>query len=70
MSAGVEAGLCPRCRHVRRIVSGRGSLFLMCRLSAEDRRFAKYPPQPISSCPAFEQADAAEPRDPGDSAPS
>jgi len=48
-------GLCPRCRHVKTVTSERGSTFLLCRKSAEDPRYPKYPPQPVVSCPGFER---------------
>ena len=47
-------GLCPRCRHVQRIESARGSTFLLCTLARSDARFAKYPPQPLRACVGFE----------------
>ncbi len=43
-------GLCPSCRHVQTVVSERGSRFLLCRLSAQDERYRKYPPQPVMAC--------------------
>jgi len=43
-------GLCRNCRHARRIESDRGSTFLMCKLSFEDARFAKYPRLPVLVC--------------------
>lgn len=43
-------GLCPGCRHVKVVVSGRGSTFLLCRLAAEEPAFRKYPPQPVTFC--------------------
>ena len=43
-------GLCPRCVHVQVIANDRGSRFFLCRLSAVDRRFPKYPPQPVITC--------------------
>ena len=49
------AGLCPRCRHVRPIVSERGSTFLRCMKQRSDPRFPKYPPQPVLACPGFER---------------
>jgi hypothetical protein len=42
--------LCESCVHLREVVSGRGSRFLLCLLSQADRRFAKYPPQPVLRC--------------------
>jgi hypothetical protein len=53
-SAPEGAGLCPRCRHVRVVVSGHGSTFLRCAKQRVDPRFPKYPPQPILACPGFE----------------
>lgn len=43
-------GLCPGCKHVRRIESARGSVFLRCTLASADPRFPKYPPQPVVRC--------------------
>ncbi len=49
-------GLCARCRHVREIVSARGSRFLLCsRSSAEPERFARYPRLPVLRCAGFEE---------------
>lgn len=50
-----RTGLCPDCRHVKAITSDRGSTFLLCRKSAEDPRYPKYPPQPVVSCAGFER---------------
>jgi hypothetical protein len=47
-------GLCPRCRHVQRVESARGSVFLLCTLAKRDARFAKYPAQPVRACVGFE----------------
>lgn len=47
--------LCEPCKHVKEVVSGKGSRFLLCLKSAEDKRFSKYPPQPIIECEGFEQ---------------
>ena len=49
-----RAGLCPTCKHVKRIVSGRGSTFLLCRRAKTDQAFRKYPPQPVRQCPGYE----------------
>jgi len=45
-----DPGLCRDCQHARRIESDRGSTFLMCKLSFEDSRFAKYPRLPVLVC--------------------
>jgi len=39
---------------VKIVTSQRGSIFLLCLLSAKDPRFPKYPPQPVVSCEGFE----------------
>jgi hypothetical protein len=46
-------GLCPVCRNVRIITSDRGAMFYLCRLSASDPRFPRYPMQPVVACPGF-----------------
>lgn len=53
--------LCQRCQHVREIVSGTGSRFLLCRLSQTDSRFAKYPPQPVLKCTGHQERTAKDP---------
>ena len=50
--------LCESCSHVRRIESGKGSIFLRCGLSDEDERFPRYPPLPVKRCAGFDRADA------------
>ena len=50
--ADVES-LCESCRHLREVVSGRGSRFLMCLLSGTDARFPKYPRQPVRKCGGY-----------------
>jgi hypothetical protein len=47
-------GLCAQCRHVERIISARGSTFYLCRLSATDPRFPKYPVLPVLACEGYE----------------
>ena len=48
-----SGGLCPRCENVQIITNDRGSRFYLCRLSATDPRFSKYPPQPVVACVGF-----------------
>jgi len=48
------AGLCARCRHARRVESGKGSRFLLCRRSETDSAYPRYPRLPVSSCPGYE----------------
>jgi len=48
-----RVGLCATCRNARRIRSDRGSLFFLCRLSAQDKNFPKYPALPVRLCSGF-----------------
>lgn len=52
----MSESLCHRCRHVRKITSGTGSLFWLCQLAATDPGYRKYPPQPVVRCVGFEPA--------------
>ena len=54
------AGLCPDCANVQVITSDRGSRFYLCRLSATDERFPKYPMQPVVACGGYHPAPAPE----------
>jgi hypothetical protein len=56
-----SAGLCADCQHARVIRSDRGSIFYLCRLSATDPRFAKYPRLPVLSCPGYQKPEPASP---------
>ena len=49
--------LCETCAHRREVVSGKGSRFLMCQLSQTDRRFPKYPPQPVIRCAGYDEPE-------------
>jgi hypothetical protein len=49
----VDAGLCANCVNARRIESDRGSIFIMCQLSFQDSRFAKYPRLPVLNCVGY-----------------
>jgi hypothetical protein len=42
---------------MRIIRSDKGSLFYLCKLSATDPRFVKYPRLPVVSCPGYEIAE-------------
>jgi hypothetical protein len=48
--------LCWRCREVRKIVSGRGSIFLMCQRGLTEASWPKYPAQPVRNCRHFQAA--------------
>ena len=47
--------ICETCAHVKEVTSGTGSRFLLCQLSQVDRRFQKYPPQPVIRCEGFKE---------------
>jgi hypothetical protein len=47
-----NVGLCQNCCHTRRMTSD-SSTFLMCKLSFEDSRFAKYPRLPVLVCSGY-----------------
>ena len=49
------AGLCGTCDHARRVESARGPVFLLCRLSFVDPRFARYPALPVLQCGGFSE---------------
>jgi hypothetical protein len=50
MKTSQTESLCESCSHMREIVSGKGSRFLLCQLAQDDTRFPKYPPQPMIRC--------------------
>ena len=45
--------LCETCSHRKEVISGTGSRFLLCQLAKSDRRFPKYPPQPLVRCTGY-----------------
>ena len=59
----IPTSLCQTCNHMREIVSGKGSRFLLCGLSQADARFAKYPPQPVIRCVGYQPRTPAEAKD-------
>jgi hypothetical protein len=48
-----QAGLCADCVNAQEIRSDRGSQFILCRLSATDPNFPKYPRLPVLNCPGY-----------------
>lgn len=58
------AGLCADCQFAKRINSARGTVFYLCKMSATDESFAKYPRLPMIECVGY----VARPLE--DSAPS
>jgi hypothetical protein len=55
------AGLCATCRHARRIVSGKGSAFWLCRRSETDPAFPRYPALPVLRCTGYEPESPTAP---------
>jgi len=51
-----SVGLCAACSHAKIIRSDRASLFYLCKVSADDPRFPKYPRLPVLSCAGYEEA--------------
>ena len=50
--------LCETCQHLREVVSGKGSRFLLCRLAQADSRWKKYPAQPVRQCGGYAPREA------------
>ncbi len=51
--SGPSPGLCATCRYSRRIVSGKGSTFLLCERSRTDASFPRYPGLPVLHCRGY-----------------
>ncbi|KIG19574.1 hypothetical protein DB30_00083 [Enhygromyxa salina] len=51
----MSPGLCERCVHARKIVSGKGSVFWRCAVSERINGWPKYPPLPVLRCPHHER---------------
>lgn len=60
LRADPSVGLCSVCGHSRVTGNRRGSIFWLCRLSADDARFRRYPRLPVARCPGFEPAAAGK----------
>jgi hypothetical protein len=52
--ASNTAGLCESCRHHKRLVSSRGSIFYQCKLAETNPVFARYPALPVTRCKGYE----------------
>ena len=50
----IEVGLCASCVHARRIRSGKGSVFWLCRRSEKEPQYPRYPALPVLACPGYE----------------
>lgn len=60
-----NVGLCSTCRHARRVETPR-STFWLCRLSATDPAFPRYPRLPVLACSGWRPATVEN--GPGDEA--
>ena len=52
-----SVGLCRDCRFAKRIESGKGSRFFLCRRSESDRSYPRYPRLPVLSCSGYESIE-------------
>jgi hypothetical protein len=57
--SGQDPGLCASCAHAQSVRNNRGSQFWLCRLSAVDGRFAKYPALPVVACVGYESCQSS-----------
>jgi hypothetical protein len=48
------AGLCATCAHAQVVTSSRKSRFLLCRVSATDPSYPRYPTLPVRQCAAHQ----------------
>jgi hypothetical protein len=60
----LRGSVCLSCRDHRTIVSGRGSVFLLCQSAHTPPQWPKYPRQPLHSCPYWSESTAVYPEDP------
>jgi len=56
-----RVGLCATCRHAKTVSSAKGSEFWLCRRSANDPRYAKYPRLPVLRCAGHEPGPRHDP---------
>ncbi|HEV8308532.1 MAG TPA: hypothetical protein VGW35_12790 [Methylomirabilota bacterium] len=55
-----RVGLCWDCRWARRVTSGRGSVFFLCRRAETDPAYPKYPGLPRLRCTGHEPGPPEE----------
>jgi hypothetical protein len=48
-----RVGLCADCLYAQQIESVQGSMFYLCKRSASDQRFQKYPRLPVVRCSGY-----------------
>jgi hypothetical protein len=58
-----RVGLCRDCRWTRRIETGRGSVFFLCRRAEGDPAYPRYPRLPRLRCAGHEPDDAGPDRE-------
>jgi hypothetical protein len=58
MRLATPAGLCATCAQAQLVESSRQSVFLLCRLSVTDPRFARYPRLPVLVCAGYARPPA------------
>ena len=59
-SERVRVGLCADCQHMRRVESGRGSMFYLCQRGLKGKPgFVKYPRLPVVKCGGYEKSKSA-----------
>jgi hypothetical protein len=56
-----SVGKCADCRHAEVVTSSRKSTFYLCRLSATDPRFPKYPALPVLACDGYATSTGGKP---------
>ncbi len=49
-----KPGLCASCAHAQPVRSNRDSTFILCQLSRQDSRYARYPRLPVIECKGYE----------------
>ncbi len=59
MNTSPSAGLCNSCAHQRPVPTAR-TMYSLCGLAADDRRFPRYPPLPVSRCSGFAPRNAGD----------
>lgn len=52
-------GLCASCDHAQVVPSSKGSTYILCRLSASDPRFLRYPRLPVLACDGYRRKPTA-----------
>ncbi len=52
------SSVCLNCQFHRTIVSGKGSVFMLCQSEETPDHWPKYPPQPVSRCRYYRESFA------------